>query len=335
MSSTRSRGFERDYAPDQLSIVDDVFGLQPGWVDTFAALIAERNARIPFRCLMRADQIDADIVRALAAAGCRMVWMGAESGSQRVLDAMEKGVRVEQIREAARRLRDAGIQVGMFLQFGYPGEAWDDVEQTLALVRDTSPDDIGVSVSYPLPGTKFYERVRAELGAQAELGRLRRSGDDVPRDLLAAVLSRAASRRASRVPHATARATRQAARRSSRRSWRLPDVRRIAAWAYHRAALPLASFELRRLRTVMTRRTARRRRLCYNPRAVFYTMPLALVALASATRSARGRRRDHRRPSRTTIRSPLSSPQRRARCASASPCSPARRFTMPCGSRAR
>jgi anaerobic magnesium-protoporphyrin IX monomethyl ester cyclase len=104
------------------------------------------------------------VTRALAEAGCRTAWIGAESGSQRVLDAMEKGVRVDQIAEAARRLHDAGIEVGFFLQFGYPGETREDIERTLQMVRECRPDDIGVSVSYPLPGTPFYERVKAELG---------------------------------------------------------------------------------------------------------------------------------------------------------------------------
>src|SRR5262245_42731891 len=127
------------YAPDQLTVVDDVFGLQPGWVARFADLVLQRNVRMPYRCLMRADQVDADVARALAASGCRMVWMGAESGSQRVLDAMEKGIRVEQIRTAVSTLQQRGIDVGLFLQFGYPGEEWDDVEATLRLVRDVSP----------------------------------------------------------------------------------------------------------------------------------------------------------------------------------------------------
>lgn len=93
-----------------------------------------------------------------------MVWMGAESGSQRVLEAMDKQQRVEDIRLAARWLKAAGVAVGFFLQFGYPGEQWADIESTLALVRDERPDDIGVSVSYPLPGTKFHARVREDLG---------------------------------------------------------------------------------------------------------------------------------------------------------------------------
>jgi anaerobic magnesium-protoporphyrin IX monomethyl ester cyclase len=93
-----------------------------------------------------------------------MLWMGAESGSQKVLDAMEKGLRVDDIRVASRLLKSAGIEVGFFLQFGYPGETWDDIEATLQLTRELEPADIGVSVSYPLPGTRFYERVQQQLG---------------------------------------------------------------------------------------------------------------------------------------------------------------------------
>lgn len=90
--------------------------------------------------------------------------MGAESGSQKILDAMEKGTRVDQIAKARENLRREGIRACYFLQFGYPGETWQDIQNTIRLVRDTRPDDIGVSVSYPLPGTKFFDRVKAQLG---------------------------------------------------------------------------------------------------------------------------------------------------------------------------
>ena len=155
---------KRTYRPDHLWIADDIFGLKPGWIERFAALIQERDAATPFKCLLRADQVTAGVARALRAAGCRTAWLGAESGSQRILDAMEKGTRVDQIAEATRRLHAAGVQVGFFLQFGYPGETRDDIERTLEMVRACAPDDIGVSVSYPLPGTTFFQRVQAQLG---------------------------------------------------------------------------------------------------------------------------------------------------------------------------
>jgi len=170
------------HAVDHFNIVDDIFGLQPGWIDTFAEvvhargmatpfkclsradLLQARDAAIPFKCLLRADQVTAEVARALRAADCRIAWIGAESGSQRILDAMEKGTRVEQIARATRLLHDAGVEVGFFLQFGYPGETREDIDRTLDMVHMCAPDDIGVSVSYPLPGTTFYQRVQAQLG---------------------------------------------------------------------------------------------------------------------------------------------------------------------------
>jgi radical SAM superfamily enzyme YgiQ (UPF0313 family) len=152
------------FAPNHFWVVDDVFGLKPGWVEEFATLMNDCDIHVPYRCLMRADQVTTTVAKALAASGCRMVWMGAESGSQKVLDAMEKGLRVEDIHQANRLLKREGIAVGVFLQFGYPGETWTDIEATMQLARELEPADIGVSVSYPLPGTGFYERVRQELG---------------------------------------------------------------------------------------------------------------------------------------------------------------------------
>jgi len=155
---------KQTYAPDHLWIADDIFGLKPDWIERFARELDARDAAIPFKCLLRADQVTAEVAGALRRARCRTAWLGAESGSQRVLDAMEKGTRVEQIAKASRLLHEAGIEVGFFLQFGYPGETREDIEATLQMVRDCRPDDIGVSVSYPLPGTTFYQRVHAELG---------------------------------------------------------------------------------------------------------------------------------------------------------------------------
>lgn len=157
---------KQTYRPDHLWITDDIFGLKPGWIDRFAAAVRDRDAALPFKCLMRADGIDRSIVGLLRQAGCRTLWIGAESGSQAILDAMEKGTRVEQIETATMLLHEAGIEVGFFLQFGYPGEGLEDIAQTIAMVRRCRPDDIGISVSYPLPGTPFYERVRAELGVK-------------------------------------------------------------------------------------------------------------------------------------------------------------------------
>jgi anaerobic magnesium-protoporphyrin IX monomethyl ester cyclase len=162
------------FAPDQLWFADDIFGLSGKWTREFAACVERRGVRIPFRMQSRCDLMTRETVGALACAGCIEVWMGAESGSQRILDAMEKGIRVEQVAEARENLRRHGIRACLFLQFGYLGEEWDDIERTVRMVRDVRPDDIGVSVSYPMPNTRFHQIVQEQIGAQANW---RDSGD--------------------------------------------------------------------------------------------------------------------------------------------------------------
>jgi anaerobic magnesium-protoporphyrin IX monomethyl ester cyclase len=124
----------------------------------------KRQCTLPFKIQSRADLMTAETVDALRRAGCIEVWMGVESGSQKILDAMDKGLLVEEVVTARKHLRHAGIRACYFLQFGYPGETWPDIQETIALVHGTRPDDIGVSLSYPLPNTVFYEKVQAELG---------------------------------------------------------------------------------------------------------------------------------------------------------------------------
>jgi anaerobic magnesium-protoporphyrin IX monomethyl ester cyclase len=156
------------FNPDHIWFMDDIMGIQDQWIEEFADLLDEHNLRIPFKSLNRVDLLlRGKTIPALARAGAKIVWVGAESGSQKILDAMDKGTRVEQIYEATRQLHAHGVKVAFFLQFGYPGETREDLELTLRMVRDLMPDDIGISVSYPLPGTKFYENVKHELGERA------------------------------------------------------------------------------------------------------------------------------------------------------------------------
>lgn len=152
------------YGAEHLWFADDIFALNRNWVQRFAAEVESRDCALPFKVQARADLLTSETVRNLKRAGCAEVWMGVESGSQKILDAMDKGLRVEDVRSARENLRQHGIRACFFLQFGYPGETWRDIRRTVALVRETRPDDIGVSFSYPLPNTKFYELVREQLG---------------------------------------------------------------------------------------------------------------------------------------------------------------------------
>jgi anaerobic magnesium-protoporphyrin IX monomethyl ester cyclase len=160
------RDLQERYGAGHLWFADDIFALNRHWAQQFAREVEKRNCRVPFKIQARADMLTADTVRALKRAGCAEVWMGVESGSQKILDTMDKGILVEEVVSARGELRREGIKACYFLQFGYPGETWEDMQKTVGLVRETRPDDVGVSFSYPLPNTKFYERVRQQLGAK-------------------------------------------------------------------------------------------------------------------------------------------------------------------------
>jgi anaerobic magnesium-protoporphyrin IX monomethyl ester cyclase len=156
---------KRSFDPQHIWFADDIFGFRVDWVTQFAAAAAAAaGGPIRFTIQTRADLISESMAQALERAGCYEAWIGAESGSQRVLDGMNKGTTVSQIVTARERFRAAGIRVGFFIQLGYLDEQLADILATRDLLAAARPDEIGVSVSYPLPGTKFHELVKAQLG---------------------------------------------------------------------------------------------------------------------------------------------------------------------------
>lgn len=222
---------KENFHPDHIWFADDILGLRPGWLTRFAEALRARGEGIPFKCLSRADLLTrVGEVDALARAGAQTVWMGAESGSQKILDAMDKGTRVEQIHEAARRLKQVGIRVGFFLQFGYPGETRADIEKTIQLVREADPDDIGISVSYPMPGTKFHEAVRDQLGEKQNW----QDSEDMAM-LYRGPFSTAFYRKLHGVVHKEFRA---------RKAWKSHDLLRFG---YNLLTLPIARMQLNAL----------------------------------------------------------------------------------------
>ncbi len=234
------------YRPDHVWFCDDILGLKRGWFAAFAAAVLAQDCKTPFKCLSRADLLLREgEIEALRQAGAETVWIGAESGSQKILDAMDKGTRVEQIEEAARQLRTASVRVGFFLQFGYPGESRADLELTRAMVRRAAPDEIGISVSYPLPGTRFYSLVQAQLGSK------RNWVDSQDLDMMyQGPFPTAFYRRLWRVINKEFRAARAlsalAAALRQPRTWRPSHLRRTAAYLFHQLTLPWERWQLER-----------------------------------------------------------------------------------------
>jgi radical SAM superfamily enzyme YgiQ (UPF0313 family) len=162
------RQIKETYNPDQIRVVDDITGVNKKWVLDWRDAILERNAAIPFECLTRVNLASEEMLAALKDIGCRQIYFGAESGSQKVLDAMNKGAKVPQVYETAERCKQLGIDLYFFMMVGYPGEEWDDLLLSATMLRQTLPEAFSTTIAYPLPGTPFYEQMRDRLMFESE-----------------------------------------------------------------------------------------------------------------------------------------------------------------------
>lgn len=159
---------KENFGVSRFWMCDDIFGLKPNWVQEFNRELDKKQLKIKYFIQSRVDLLlKEDTIDALAKSGLEEVWVGAESGSQKILDAMDKGTKVEEIAEATKLLKLKKIRVAFFLQFGYLTENQEDIQQTIQMVKNLKPDNIGISVSYPLPGTKFYDKVKDDLKLKA------------------------------------------------------------------------------------------------------------------------------------------------------------------------
>jgi radical SAM superfamily enzyme YgiQ (UPF0313 family) len=155
------------YGPDQLWYADDVLTIHPRWFLQYASLLKARGLHLSFECISRADRLNEGIIDALADMGCYRLWIGAESGSQRILDAMERKANVEDIQAKAKMVQARGIEVGMFIMLGYAGEQIADLEETVDHLKRSNPDVFLTTVAYPIKGTKYYDQVESRIAANA------------------------------------------------------------------------------------------------------------------------------------------------------------------------
>jgi anaerobic magnesium-protoporphyrin IX monomethyl ester cyclase len=229
---------------DHIWFCDDIFGLKPNWVQAFQKSMEKEELYIPFKIQSRADLlVKEDTVEALAEAGCDEVWIGAESGSQKVLDAMDKGTTIEQIEEATSMMKKHKIKPCFFLQFGYPGEEWEDIKATLNLLARLKPSDIGISVSYPLPGTSFYEKVKKELNAKMNW-----TDSDELLLMYKGTYSSTFYKVLHRMVHRMFRADQAKALMASKASSILTKCYNITRWSYHKSLQFLGGIQLKQLK---------------------------------------------------------------------------------------
>jgi radical SAM superfamily enzyme YgiQ (UPF0313 family) len=154
------------YAPDQLWYADDVFTHHRPWILRYAAELRRRGLRLPFECISRADRINEEVADALADMGCFRLWIGSESGSQRILDVMERLTSAEEVRAKTAMLQQRGIAVGIFIMLGYEDEDESDLEATVEHLKQAGPDLFLTTVAYPIRGTAYHERVAPRIVAE-------------------------------------------------------------------------------------------------------------------------------------------------------------------------
>ena len=161
------RALKERYAVDYVRFCDDVFGVSRAWLDRLLGLLESEHLDLQWECLARVDLLKPDLLRRMRAAGLARVYVGVESGSQKMLDLMNRGTRLSQVERTAEALRQEGIRQFWFLMLGYPGETLEDIEATLQLFRRFSPEEYSVSIAVPVPGTRFYESVKNRLSGKA------------------------------------------------------------------------------------------------------------------------------------------------------------------------
>jgi anaerobic magnesium-protoporphyrin IX monomethyl ester cyclase len=152
---------KRDYNPDSLWFVDDVFTISHKWLMAFHDELKKKDVHIPYECITRADRMNEEVVKILKETGCFRVWIGAESGSQKVIDLMDRRVDVNQVRDMIQLAKRYKIEAGTFIMLGYPGETEADIEETIHHLKESNPDHFTITVAYPIKGTELYQEVEA------------------------------------------------------------------------------------------------------------------------------------------------------------------------------
>ncbi|MEE8524581.1 MAG: radical SAM protein, partial [Thermoanaerobaculia bacterium] len=147
------------YRPDMLWYADDVFTIHHRWLFEYAAELDRRGLRLPFETITREDRLDEKVVRTLQEMGCSRIWIGAESGSQKILDRMQRRTDAARVVDMVKLLQRHGIEAGMFIMLGYEGEEIEDLEATVDRLKDALPDIFLTTVAYPIQGTEYHRQV--------------------------------------------------------------------------------------------------------------------------------------------------------------------------------
>ena len=166
MVAAELRTLKDTYKPDNIWFVDDVFTVSHKWIKSFHTEVIKQNAIIPFECITRAERLNDEILQLLKEAGCFRIWIGAESGSQKIIDAMDRRVDVNVVKEAIKKTNAIGIETGTFIMIGYPSENQKDINKTITYLKDANPTYFTITVAYPIKGTSLYNEIEDKITVQ-------------------------------------------------------------------------------------------------------------------------------------------------------------------------
>ncbi|WP_299098585.1 radical SAM protein [uncultured Winogradskyella sp.] len=154
------------YQPDSIWFVDDVFTVSHKWIKEFHAEVLKQDAIIPFECITRAERLNNEVLELLKEAGCYRIWIGAESGSQKIIDAMDRRVDVDVVKNAILQTNSKGMETGTFIMVGYPGEDEQDIKETITYLKAANPTHFTITVAYPIKGTSLYNEIEDKITVQ-------------------------------------------------------------------------------------------------------------------------------------------------------------------------
>ena len=154
---------QKQYNPDSIWFVDDVFTVSHKWIKSFAHETEKQKVKIPFECITRAERLNTEILQLLKKAGCFRIWIGAESGSQKIIDKMDRRVDINRVKEAIIEANTMGIETGTFIMLGYPDETLEDINKTINYLKDANPSHYTITIAYPIKGTALYTEIEKEI----------------------------------------------------------------------------------------------------------------------------------------------------------------------------
>jgi len=157
------KGLKETYNPDTIWFVDDVFTVSHKWIKSFHEEVIKQDAIIPFECITRAERLTDEVLQLLKEAGCYRIWIGAESGSQKIVDAMDRRVDINVVKSAIQKTNSLGMETGTFIMLGYPGEEEEDITKTVAYLKDANPTHFTITLAYPIKGTALYNDIESKI----------------------------------------------------------------------------------------------------------------------------------------------------------------------------